>query len=131
MWQNLLERLTKANKAQSNIFWPDLDREKEIAMLNRLFITAIARDVLTDDQAEQFLSEVCVINSCAECNTPETISRLTSSDLNTVTRNLLNMDEMLSPISLMLFGRKLLQDHEREMLRQDIETVQGTTVCVS
>lgn len=59
MWDDAIKQLAGANDARGNVFWPDVHRETEQAMLRQLFATAVARNVLSGDHVEQFLLEVC------------------------------------------------------------------------
>ena len=88
-------------------------------MLQQLFATAIARNVLSSDHVEQFLLEVCAMQAPAQGAASQ---QSLFFDLDAATRNLLAMDEKLSPLSLTLFGKRLLSDLDRETLKQALET---------
>ena len=113
MWQHTMKQLAAANGARGNVFWPDVHREAEQTMLRQLFATAIARNVLNGDHIERFLLEVCAMLASQGATSQQSFF----FDLDAATRNLLIIDEKLAPLSLSLFGKRLLSDLDRETLK--------------
>ncbi len=110
------ERLVSTNEGESNVFWPDVDKDTEQSMLRNLFTIAVARGMLTVDRIERFLSEIQAMNGTG--GPP----RKNAFDFESAMRGLLDMDDTLSPLCVKMFGRSLLPDHARRRLAEDLET---------
>ena len=117
MWQNMLEQLMTTEELTDNLFWPDVDRHREHLMLWQLFTTALTRNVLVDDEVDRFLSGMAFMTGIAPDGRTEIDFSATMHD---AMAELLDMDQKLSPLSLTLFGRRLIPESDRDLLRQDI-----------
>jgi hypothetical protein len=127
MWQDIFDQLTSAGQGQHNFFWPEVDKEVETTMLRTLFSTAISLDIMTADELERFLSRMMAMNAAAPgydiLILPGSGIGSFSDDLYTATGELVDADEKLSPLSLLLFGKSLIPDRDRESLELDMDTL--------
>ncbi len=120
MWEYVFEQMTAAGFAQQNVFWPDLDWETEQALLHHLFTIACLRGLLTGDRVERFLNDVSAVYAPGCCGKHADCGS-EAYDMVSATRSLLHMDDVLSPLSVMMFGRSLLPDHDRELLQEALD----------
>ena len=123
MWQDIFDQLTAAGKMRHTLFWPEVGKEEETAMLRTLFNAALSLDVMTVAQLERFLSSMVQMNVAAPGHhtVPGPGIGALYDDLYAATCELVEADEKLSPLSILLFGKSLIPAHDRENLEQDIE----------
>jgi hypothetical protein len=123
MWQDILDQLKANVQIHHNIFWPEMSKEEEYITLQALFGAAISLDIMTAGQVERFLFSMVEMNSAAPNNDTEPGSERGSSydDLYAATRELVEADEMLSPLSMLLFGKNVLPASDRENLELDLD----------
>jgi hypothetical protein len=135
MWQDILDQLKATVQIHHNIFWPEMSKAEEYTTLQALFGAAISFDIMIAGQVERLLLSMMKMNSAAPDNDTEPGSGRGSSydDLYTATRELVEADEMLSPLSMLLFGKNLLSASDRENLEQDLDRlgrVSTTGACM-
>ncbi len=121
MWQELLEQL-KATGETDNLFWPEVNRDREYLMLEQLFTAAIEGRILAEGEAEWFLT--CVLSMTTGARNDGSglmAANGQSANVYAATRELLDMDEKLSPICHALFKKRLVAPADREILEQDLE----------